>query len=561
MNIPTTPKPDLPFNKCMRRDWARGELASNRVLEYCQAAALQGADEIIPVSSHWSAKNAHRDLVAALGWPEQAPEVKWIMIPMGPKKELKPHPVICPVDTWSTLAAKFPNTWKSRIEGAAGSCGRFWRSIEQHPIVSKHPTLRKDDFDKTIAIGCHADGAPITKHEGLFTISWNSLHGSGCTLATRFVFSCIRKSQICEGTLEALWEYFAWAMNTIQTGLTPRKDWRGVQLKGGGREFASGWRGSCIQVRGDWEFFSQSLGLARWDNVANCCWVCKASINQAGFRWTDFGDGAGWRPTIRSHESWLAELAVAGKPVPDIFKVRGLRLEGVMIDVLHAVDQGLASHVIANIFVEIMALGHWGSTHKSRASGLQGALKSWYTQQSKTIKASKVQGDLTYERIKTSNDWPKLRAKAVATRHLAKFAAKLAADHNGGTLHDRRRLAVSELLVEFYTILEQGSFSLTPSEQDRIAFIGKTLLQLYIALAKEAVDSDKRAWKMTPKFHIFVHLCEIQSKIANPNTFWAYADEDLQRHIGEIAASCSMMSLEPMVLYKWALLVFDEDSS
>ena len=97
-----------------------------------------------------------------------------------------------------------------------------------------------------------------------------------------------------------------------------------------------------------------------------------------------------------------------------------------MIDTLHAMDQGLASHVIANVFVEIMALGHWGSNQKAQAAGLQEDMKFTYKVHNKTSKASKVQGDLTYERIKTSGEWPKLKAKAVATRHLAKFAAKLA---------------------------------------------------------------------------------------------------------------------------------------
>ena len=73
--------------------------------------------------------------------------------------------------------------------------------------------------------------------------------------------------------------------------------------------------------------------------------------------------------------------------------------------------------------------------------------------------------------------------------------------------------------------------------------------------------ANKRLWKMTPKFNSIFHLVELQSKIASQNTFWAYADEDLQRHIGEIASSCSTMNLAPMVLYKWALLVFDDDSS
>ena len=107
------------------------------------------------------------------------------------------------------------------------------------------------DFDKTIPFGIHADGAPITKHESLFTMSLKSIHKQGGTLSTRLVFTCIKKSMICEGTLESLWTYIAWAMNTVQSGVTPSGDWRGVRLKGAGQELAKGWRGSCVQIRGD----------------------------------------------------------------------------------------------------------------------------------------------------------------------------------------------------------------------------------------------------------------------------------------------------------------------
>ena len=74
---------------------------------------------------------------------------------------------------------------------------------------------------------------------------------------------------------------------------------------------------------------------------------------------------------MRTHSSYLAELAAAGKPLPGPFKVETLQHEGVMVDVLHAIDQGVASHLIANVFVEIMALRHWGTNQADQVNGLQ----------------------------------------------------------------------------------------------------------------------------------------------------------------------------------------------
>lgn len=556
---PAASQADLPLNRAMRRDWAKGHMSSNRVLELSLAASNQGAHGVIRAKATWDEKHAHRDLLAAIGWPDKAPEIRWIEIPVGHKGEKRPHPVICPIETFRKIFCDFPKRWAKVLRGEAGACKAFWQSIQHHPIVAKHPVLSTLLFDKTLALGVHADAAPITKHESLHTIAWNSLHGSGTTMDTRLMFTCIKKSEMGEGTMDAFWDYFAWAMNALLDGKTPHHDWVGRPIRGGGENIAGGWRASCIQVRGDWEFYNQALRLARWDYADNCCWICSASNNQADRFWTDFSDNAGWRSAIRTDESWKAELRAAGKPVPNLFAIRGMRLEGVMVDTLHAVDQGLASHGIANVFVEVMSLGHWGSNQKSQAEGLQKDIHSWYSSASKTIKSSKVQGQLIYDRIKTSNDWPKLKAKAAATRHLARYAAHLAARYNNNSAHDQRRLLVVDLLVSFYDIIEQGGDVLTEDEHYRMAFIGKKLLSCYMMLSKEAIAAKKRLWKAVPKFHIFIHLCEIQCRIRNPRCFWAYADEDLQRHVANIASSCSALNLAPMIVRKWIILTFNDD--
>ena len=49
-----------------------------------------------------------------------------------------------------------------------------------------------------------------------------------------------------------------------------------------------------------------------------------------------------------------------------------------MIDVLHAVDQGVASHCIGNIFVHCIRKGVWGgSTFDSNAAALAEEINVW----------------------------------------------------------------------------------------------------------------------------------------------------------------------------------------
>ena len=129
------------------------------------------------------------------------------------------------------------------------------------------------------------------------------------------------------------------------------------------------------------------------------------------------------------------------------------------------------------------------------------------------------------------------------------------------TLHDRRRRAVVDLLVRVYDIIERGPGFLSESDVKELGALPKFLLGAYFALASAAIEKSERSWKATPKFHAFQHLCEIQNKTMNPRCFWAYSDEDLQRHLGDIAGSCSSMRLDYMVLYKWVILTFEDDDA
>ena len=67
-----------------------------------------------------------------------------------------------------------------------------------------------------------------------------------------------------------------------------------------------------------------------------------------------------------------------GKEVCAIFNVKTMRLEFVMADVLHVVDQGVAVHIIGNVFVEVMSLKHWGTTQDKQVEGLQVFLPNCY---------------------------------------------------------------------------------------------------------------------------------------------------------------------------------------
>ena len=96
-----------------------------------------------------------------------------------------------------------------------------------------------------------------------------------------------------------------------------------------------------------------------------------------------------------------------------------------MIDTLHTVDQGVASHIIANVmwlFAVVRGV-FGGATQDERVKKLMAHMNEWYRS---SQPSSRLKGKLTVERVRTSGQWPKLKAKAAATRHLAVYALSLA---------------------------------------------------------------------------------------------------------------------------------------
>ena len=424
--------------------------------------------------------------------------------------------------------------------GPAGAREAYWKGMKGHVVYQRIAHLI--DPTKHLALGFHGDGAPTSKTQSLFTISFNSLTGQGSTRKTRLVYTVVRKENLCEGALHTLWLYFVWAMNTLLKGYAD-EDWKGQPIKRRVVQ-ANGCLFALVHGRGDWDYYimPEVFNFSAW-NTHNCCYKCGATLRGLT-RWT----GYGWRGTEVTHGSYLAGLVNEGLLAPVLFNILSLCHEGVLPDVLHIVDQCMACHICANVFVEVMEMGHWGSNHDDQMAGLAADMKAWYAA---VDEKCKIQGELTFSRIRTSGDWPKLKAKAASTRHLTKYALYLCVRYDDGSIHSQRRKLVCELLVRFYTILDTHGRFFPQKILDELNDLGPTLFDLYMRLAEEALANKKRAWKMTPKFHVFLHICELSCAMENPRFHWTYSDEDLMQVMKKIALTCHAAHVEWLCLFKW----------
>ena len=128
---------------------------------------------------------------------------------------------------------------------------------------------------------------------------------------------------------------------------------------------------------------------------------------------------------------------------------------------------------------------------------------------------SKIQGELTKERIRCSKSgFPKLKAKGAATRHVMPFCLELAKAHL-----DRRRVAICQQLCSFYQLIDSQGMFLDEDAKRKLPILGRQCCGLFAALASESLELGRTAWKMTPKVHLMLHLCEWQSQMMNPRFF------------------------------------------
>ena len=545
----------------LKQDWAAGKVPSWKVAAYAGAVAQGGITSLAGLASigskgKWKS-NSQRDLMRCWGKPAGAPHFFWAAIPVkgsAGNKTVEQHPFILPHELFSQLYAERPELFEKSLGGQGAQRASFWENMPQ--VVGSHPTLSKRDLGKCVPLGVHGDGGGFNKQDQLMVLTFNSLVGEGVTKQTRFLITLVKKSKMLEdnSTLNAIFGIIAWSMNSLSSGQFPTTGPSGELLEGGGGLLAEGWSGTCLQIRGDWAFYSSAFGLPHWRSDENCCWLCRASNNTPNLFWTDFNPSAGWRSALWSHEGYIAHLESQGKCAPEIFEIVGLRLDMVVPDVLHAIDLGVSAHIVANIFWEL--LPQFGPNQAEQVKRLQQMIKAFY---SRNKVASQMEGKLTLDRLRTMGSWPKLKAKAAAVRNLVPYVAELAAQHNSGSLHDTRRLALANDLHEFYNLLQNEGRFFSASALASVQRLGNSVPILYAHLAAEALDSGTKAWKLVPKFHLYQHLCLHQSAShGNPRFYWTYADEDMVGQMVEVAQSCHPSTMAPTAMFKWLVLQFQQ---
>ena len=172
-------------------------------------------------------------------------------------------------------------------------------------------------------------------------------------------------------------------------------------------------------------------------------------------------------------------------------KVIGLRLECIMVDVLHTVDLGVAAHVVGKV-LWLLAVIHCVFGGITTADKIKRCFDDMKAGARRTRCKNFLQGELTEPRVRTSGQWPKLKAKAAHVRHLSRYALDLVLRFGAVAEDHSLVLSVVQMLVRFYDILDAGSMFLEQRVATEIAELGAGLCKVYSELSARALANNKK---------------------------------------------------------------------
>ena len=215
-----------------------------------------------------------------------------------------------------------------------------------------------------------------------------------------------------------------------------------------------------------------------------------------------------------------------GFEMSPLFAIPGFHFLMICIDVLHAVDLGVAQEIVGNVFYEALGTFAAGKNKTIQVANLQLQLKAHY----RRMRTGNRIGQLTIEMLKKDGKAPKLRAKGGETRHVVPFALEIAIALRAAadSEHSFNVLQCVSALMDFYMCL-----GVRPFPMDCAREAGRKLSLSYQHLHEEATASGMQRWAVKPKHHIFMELIEFQlDELGDPMSYWCYRDED---HVGKIA--------------------------
>ena len=372
-----------------------------------------------------------------------------------------------------------------------------------------------------------SDGVPVSwdRNESIQCWTWH-LPGlvSNDHRAMRLPCTVVPKHKCLLKTMDFVFQLFGWSLQCLFHGKFPEVAHDGAPFQDGYRKRlagqAMGFRALLLEIKGDWEFYSDVLHLPRWNNTEGICFLCKATKEHVSLN--DLA--APWRqPEMRlDHQGLMQKLLDRGRGMSPIWQYPFFKQVCVKLDWLHLADQGVTATFGASLLCLIVGppgLSDFGSTIEARRLTLWNLLLDFYKKE--RMQSDKLKS-LPFTRFRHKP--PVLKAQAATVRKMVPWFVQLLKYLDPGNDEHRKVMIGMLALNECYKCLSRTSSHSPDYLKEQASVFGIQAASLH------AQDPDKYA--LHPKMHLFQELC---SQHIRPSHFWLYREEDFGGSLAEMA--------------------------
>jgi hypothetical protein len=287
----------------------------------------------------------------------------------------------------------------------------------------------------------------------------------------------------------------------------------------------------------------------------------------------DFRPNAPHRSTLIGQTEYMRRLSDEASPPSALFKSPGMCIDYLIVDSMHAGDQGVFADIVGSVLWVEISCKIW---YPSQAEGLKRLnmdLKNYYAA-NRDLRLSSAY-PLSLSQIKSRNDpYPTFSGKAAQCRHLSDFVLLLARRHKYGTpdrpaFYFTGRLAGQEAVhLDAMEAMCEGmsdfhrSCKAEPFQADECKASMYRCLSALDVLHKlwrqglPAKEAKQQPFHVRPKAHEMHHLIEEKLPLwGSPSSFWCYRDEDFIGATKKVASkSLHPKSIEKRVMEKLLIL-------
>ena len=413
-------------------------------------------------------------------------------------------------------------------------------SFTNSPEYLNHPLVRECSGTgvSVFPICIYSDGVKVccdSHPDSLYGIYVTFIHRDmdECTeLRSKHLFTCYRKEEIGKEGVDDILAVLLWDLQAVAQG---RKPVAGEEVKPHAEQQLGEhihdswgrWNKFCVmQMKGDWAYYTEVLGLPQWNCKGHMCPFCNAK-RDGPYTWYNFSLEAPWLFTCRSHERFLQDLAASAqtnfRPGRCAFKFRSKLVDIpyfqwtiVKADFMHAADLGILPHALGELFWSLLRrLSMQDGGAASRDKGfivLKRRIKEYYHRTKPDSKLPMKR--FTINKIKSGRRPARLKAKAGVAKRLLPFALELAQEfrEDDGDMGEYRYQCVRHL-ADIYDLARKRE--LTEAEVDNWRWSAAMHMFYYVMCD----------WHVVPKHHYFLHLPEQILQSGVPRSFWVYSDE------------------------------------